>query len=345
MTSDKGTFRESFYALVERADSIVITAHISPDDDAIASVLSLKTILNNKYPEKNIQCIYSGEPINRYANFVGYEAIVFVADMDHALVGTDLLIVCDVGTYARIGIKDTETLSHIKNKVAIDHHASPPDAFDLSCIDSTYSSNSELIYDIFSEDLELTKSLAELFLLGILGDTGNLVHISASQSAVFIKMKRLIEVADIRVDEFLSRFRTIPKKVIPLIQELVHNTVFVDATRWPPFQYAYITRSFFDAHQYSDEEISAAAHIYLSQYLPRVEGYGWGFVVTPRGDASCRMSSRSIPKSVNVRVLHEQLAIGGGHNRAAGGFIAEDDPVHWIQQVQTWMETHEPTLD
>lgn len=140
--------------------------------------------------------------------------------------------------------KFPEKFSSIKNKICIDHHNSPPDELSIALIDSSYSSNSELVYNILEGEKYLDKNLAELFLLGILGDTGNLVHIKSSQSKVFLVVKKLIEIGDIRIDSFLSKFRVIPKKIMPLLQEYVKNTTFLEIEGWPSLQYSFVDRSF-----------------------------------------------------------------------------------------------------
>ncbi len=94
--------------------------------------------------------------------------------------------------------------------------------------------------------------------------------------------------------------------------------------------------------------MSAASHIYMGQYLPRVQGYAWGFVITPRIDGSTRMSGRSLATSVNVRDMHERLGIGGGHDRASGGIFKKEnidvEPKQCIVEVLEWMEHNVPLI-
>lgn len=340
----KEEFRDAFWKLVEAAPRVVITAHFSPDDDSIASVLSTYTILTTHFPDKSIRIIYTGEKVDRHNIFHNFEKIEWVDDIANFAQEIDLLIVLDVNNYSRISKLDTTALSSITHTIAIDHHASPPDTFTLSFVAPEYSSNAELIYTLLDAEKELTKDLAELFLLGILGDTGNLTHISSEQTNVFSIVKKLVEVGNIRIDSFLSRFRTIPKKIMPLLQEFVKNTAFDNVGEWGKVQYSFVSRPFITTHQFSDEDISAASHIYLSQYLPRIEGQPWGFVCSPRSDGGTRVSSRSNAGSVNVRVLHEQLGIGGGHDRAAGGNFPGVDPEICITTILEWMKNNKPMV-
>lgn len=341
---EREIFVKKFFEYIEQKNNIVITAHISPDDDSIGSVLSLFNILNTKYPQKNIEIFYTGDIVARYNSFTDYKHIRWVSDVAEHLETTEALVVLDVSGYARIS-KHPEQCMRVPVRIAIDHHSSPPDEFTLACIDNSFSSNSELLYTLFSEEGDLTKDQAEYYLLGILGDTGNFAFINKQKVSALSVAQRCIIAGDISVDSFLSRFRAIPRRLIPVLQEFVKNTTFETITEWPPVQYSYVDRSFLEVHDFSDEDMSAASHIYLGQYLPRIEGYSWGFVISPRTDGACRMSSRSQGGSVNVRVFHEQMGVGGGHDRAAGAQISEKDSVVAIEKVKEWMRSHTPPLD
>ncbi len=336
-------FRDDFLKLVSEAQHIAITSHLSPDDDSIASVLSMRLLLIQRFPEKNIRIIYSGEAPSRYRVFEDFEKITWVSDVSEHLDKIDLLIMLDASQHARFS-KNPEALKNVPTTVAIDHHASTPDKFSLLLCRSDFSSNAELVYRTFAAEEAISKQLAELFLLGILGDTGNLAYVKPSQAEVLTVVKKLVEIAGVAIDEFRSRYGGMPKRTFALIQVLMKNTSYNTMPDWPDFQYAYIDRAVLEAEGYTDEEMSAASHLYLSSYLPRITGYTWGFVITPRTDGSCRMSSRSQAKSVNVRDFHERLAIGGGHNQASGGYFPESEPSVCVARVLEWMKTNNPVI-
>ncbi len=342
------TFRESFFSLISKSNSIVITAHLSPDDDSIASVLGMYSVLSVRFPEKKIQIIYTGEIVERYNIFFNFDKIQWVKDIGENLDTVDTLILLDVNKYGRASLLP-EKLSGVQTRICIDHHGSAPDEFTLSLIESGYSSNAELIYTALGAEEYLNKEIAEIFLLGILGDTGNLTHIDGHQTEVFSIVKKLVEVGNIRIDSFLSRFRTIPKQIMPLLQEFVKNTTYKEIPGWPPIQYSYVTREFSEKHNFSDEDMSAASHIYMGQYLPRIENQPWGFVFSPRSDGGVRMSSRSMPGSVNVRIFSESLGVGGGHDRASGANFKNDDgtPMQLetcVDKVFEFMKNNKPVL-
>lgn len=336
-------FEDKFFALVDRAEHIVISSHISPDDDSIGSVLSVYDILTEKYRQKNIRIIYTGERVERYNVFENFDVIEWVDDLAYHLDGVDTLIVLDASQYARFS-KFPEKLECVPNRVAIDHHTSQPDEFTVLLHKKEFSSNCELLYRALMKEQPLTKKMAEYFLLGIIGDTGNFAYIKPDQSGVFLLAKELVEKVGVSIDEFRSRYMGIPIRIIPLLQVLVAHTSYRTLPNWPPVHYTYVERTVLLDGGYTDEDMSAASHIYIGQYMPKIVGYGWGFVVTPRTDQTCRMSGRSLPMSVNVRDLHERMGIGGGHDRASGGFFAESDPTVCIAKVFEFMKENKPLL-
>ncbi len=343
-------FRDAFWSYVEHAQHIVITAHYSPDDDSIGSVLSTYLTLSARFPDKKIRVVYTGEPVVRYQTFKTFAVIEWVDDIAEHLEEVDLLLVLDVNRYTRISKHETITTvaQNIPVTIAIDHHGSTPDTFTLGLIDTSMSSNAELLYRVY-DHTTLTKELAELFLLGIVGDTGNFSYVKPTQADVFLVAKKLLEIVDTSIDAFRARYSGIPKEIIPLLQELVAHMSYVTIAGWLPLQYSYLSRTTVVAGEYSDEDISAASHIFMGQYLNRIEGYSWGIVATPRSDGSARISGRSLPGSVNVRKLFEGMSIGGGHDRASGGYLAvTDKPIDGtdaIAHVTDWMKHNEPTID
>jgi bifunctional oligoribonuclease and PAP phosphatase NrnA len=337
-------FKEQFFSLADQAQHIAITSHISPDDDSIGSVLSMYAILSERFPGKDVRIIYTGQKVERYNIFHNFEKIEWVDDVANHLDGIDMLVMLDASKYERFS-KNPERLKAVPVTIAIDHHASEPHVFTLLLFKTEFSANCELVYRTFLEGQDYSKELAELILLGILGDTGGFAHIGPQQTDVFALGGELVKRVGIPVDQFRSRYMGIPINIIPLLQELVKNMEYKTINGWPPAQYTHISRSLYEQGGYTDEDMSAASHIYMSQYLTRIRGYSWGFVITPRSDGGCRMSSRSLPESVNVRDLSERLGIGGGHDRASGGNFKDcPEPVDCIAKVLQFMETNKPQI-
>ncbi len=345
-------FREAFFAAVEKAQQIVITSHISPDDDSIGSVLAARAFLLAKYPQKSIRILYTGAPVERYEVFADFDRIEWVDDVTNHIANADLLWVLDVSSLGRVSkADDLSPLRSIPSIISLDHHKTAADeATTLSLIESSYTSNAELLYRVFETDMMLTKELASYLLCGILGDTGNFSFVPPPQAAsVFALASKLVETVGMRIDQFRSRYGGIPKEVLPLIQQLVANTTYTTIDGWPAVQYSWVDRSAMEGGRYSDEDMSAASHIYIGQYLPRVAGQSWGVVATPRSDGGVRVSGRSLPGSVNVRDLFERMGIGGGHDRASGANFPATatgpmESAAAVERLFVWMRDNQPLI-
>jgi nanoRNase/pAp phosphatase (c-di-AMP/oligoRNAs hydrolase) len=336
-------FTTDFFNLVKEAKNIVITSHESPDEDSISSCLAIYHLLSTNYPDKKTRVIYSGFSDSRYSIFKNYDKIEFVDEITDSIGDADLLIMLDGANYSRFS-KKVEKLQQIPKTICIDHHLSPTDEFTLSLIAPQYPSCSEVIYLSLFANQKIDTSLAEIFLLGILGDTGNFTYLKPQQTNTLLIAKKLLEIGQIEIQEFQSRYSTIPKRVFSLIQIFMKNTTYSTAKDWPDFQYSFLDREIMDENNYTDEEVTEASHLYSMDYIRKITGHTWGFVVTPNSNGDVNISCRSLPKSANVRIFMEKMGIGGGHDRASGGtFVKSNTPLDvtsCVNQTLDWIKSN-----
>ncbi|MFZ2153371.1 MAG: DHH family phosphoesterase [Microgenomates group bacterium] len=345
----KINIKSSFQKLVRKSSNIVITSHYSPDDDAIGSSLATFNWLTTKFPHKNIRIIITGSYVSRYSEFYNYHQIKFVSDLSTELEDIDLLIMLDGSQYSRFTRTPNSIASSQFLKVCFDHHSSPIDKFDLIYLDKTATSTSEIILDTLYKNIKFGKPIAELFLMGIFGDTGTINYLKPNQLNTLDNLKKLLKITQTEIQEFKSTYSSITFPAFTIIQEFMRNTQFMDLHSGHNYQYTFVTPEFINQNDFSDGQISEAAHIYMSQYLRIIENYQWGFIATPKRD-EISVSFRSLPKSVNVRALVEKIDIGGGHDRAAGSSFKADK---WgkklnlqfaIKYLVEWIATHDLEL-
>lgn len=336
-------FTEQFNHLVSKSNSIVITAHYSPDDDSVASVLAMYSFLKEQWPKKKVVILYTGDNPKKLISFKNYDKICFVEDLAEEMKTVDLFVGLDGSQFTRFTkLPELFTTSFKGKSICIDHHSSPIDHFDLSLVDTGAASTTELIYLSFYKDAALSKQLAETFLLGILGDTGTFNYIKPNQLEVFDIVKKLLQISGVEIQEFKSRYNTISQRIFHLIQEIMRNSQFLTVKGWPNVMVTHLSRDFKDSGTYDDSEISEAAHAFMGDYLRVITDYPWGFIVTPRANGDCSVSMRSLPKSVNVRSIAERMKIGGGHDRAGGGTFKSNgmpvNPKECIEKILSWMK-------
>lgn len=344
------SFKSDFHKIIEPASKIAITSHMGPDDDSISSVLSVYFILTEKYPEKQVRIIYSAEERNdRWSYFENFDKIEFVQEVADELTDIDVLIGLDASVYSRFSKSEDKLKSFSGKKISIDHHANASDEFDLLLVDSNSSSNSELLYWIFfANRASIPPRIAEVILLGILGDTGNLRYINSNQVSAFEVVSRLVAEGNIDIAYLESHYSSMPYETFVVMKELMKNAEIHEVEGWPKFFSSYVGSGYIEKYNPTDLAISSARNIFIASYGTRITGVSWGIVATSQNGGNVKVSLRSQKNSVNVRLLVEEMGIGGGHDRASGGQyksengVAEDGKL-CIEKIMTWMNEHPVT--
>ena len=155
---------------IKEYDTIIIHRHMKPDPDALGSQVGLKALLEYHFPEKTIKAVGFDEP-----------TLTWMAEMDLVEDSTyqgALVIVCDTANTARI---DDKRYSQGDFLIKIDHHPNDDVYGDLSWVDTSSSSASEMI-TLFAQTTQLALSdrAAELLFAGIVGDTGRFLYPSTT---------------------------------------------------------------------------------------------------------------------------------------------------------------------
>ena len=155
---------------IKEYDTIIIHRHMKPDPDALGSQVGLKALLKHHFPEKTIKAVGFNEP-----------TLTWMAKMDFvedSVYQGALVIVCDTANTARI---DDKRYSQGDFLIKIDHHPNDDVYGDLSWVDTSSSSASEMI-TLFAETTQLALSdrAAELLFAGIVGDTGRFLYPSTT---------------------------------------------------------------------------------------------------------------------------------------------------------------------
>ncbi|WP_025114475.1 DHH family phosphoesterase [Lysinibacillus fusiformis] len=147
-------------------ETIIIHRHVRPDPDAYGSQQGLKELILANYPKKKVFAV--GEH-DASLTFMAQPDQVADDIYDHALV-----IVTDTANTERV---DDQRYTKGKMIIKIDHHPNDDAYGDLLWVDTTASSCSEMIYELYEEGKEvanwqLSDTAARLLFTGIVGDTG-----------------------------------------------------------------------------------------------------------------------------------------------------------------------------
>jgi len=329
---------------VKEANSIVITSHKSPDDDSVSSCLLVFHYLTKtlKLNQKNVDLVFTGEKNSRWDYFKNYGKVKYVDDLKNYIKNADVIIMLDGSGWHRFS-NDIAISNYKGFTICIDHHPNPEDKHDLHLVSTDYVSCAEIVYKLLLEEEKLDTNLAETVFLGIWGDTGGMKYIKPENTSAFVTIKKLIDEGDINIQLLESKYMKISMRVFQLVSELVKNTKIKKIKDWPNTQYSYLESDMIDLG-YDETEISDAYHLYVDQFMRILKDVDWGFVVTPNANLTSRVSARSLPGSVNVRLIFEKMNIGGGHDRAAGGGMNQSDVIKAIDEIFAWMKSNKPEM-
>ncbi len=323
--------KNQFDRLVKDAKSIFITSHTSPDDDSISSVLAVYYYLTHDLGlTKPIRIVYTGDYKNelRYSYFENFNLVEVTENSQDQTKPIDLVIMVDVNDIARTtDVEKPRKNRDFNNKfIIIDHHTNEIEKEDLSdlYIDVKISSTAELLYKLFWQNSpeKITKELAEILLLGILGDTGQFRYIEPTDQYkdTLITSDNLIKLGNIKINEFISHYDKKKINTLKVYALLVNHLTIEYVDGWLPLVYSYVENE--ELKDFTNEEIGSGVAIFRN-ITAEIAGAEWGFTVKPKPNKSgYSISFRSTAGNVNVREIAEHFG-GGGHISAAGALLPE----------------------
>ncbi|AJD91752.1 oligoribonuclease [Jeotgalibacillus malaysiensis] len=166
--------KEQIIEQIKQYDKIILHRHVRPDPDAYGSQAGLAEVIKASFPEKQVYTTGTEEP-----------TLSFLYKLDE-LKDEDfegaLIIVCDTANTDRI---DDQRYKNGSKLIKIDHHPNEDPYGDLLWVDTSASSASEMIYELYlsgkADGLKMSDAAARLIYGGIVGDTGRFLYPSTTQ--------------------------------------------------------------------------------------------------------------------------------------------------------------------
>lgn len=324
---------------LEKFATVVVTTHRFPDDDAIGSILAmtyyLQAQLAGSVEVKPVIC----SPISqRWSGFKNFSHINSRESFGQLAKSSAAVVALDGNQYHRFSPKPEE-FNQFGYRACIDHHASQPDEWDWSVIQSDQVATATILETLLYQkpDTDLAKALV----LGIIGDTGNLRFVPPEQAQVFDQVKRLIVDAQINLNSFRAEYDYYSKTAIELQPKLLANRNQLELKHLKG-NVTFIPR----LPNLTEVQIRESVNLYNRVFALIEEGVSWSFVIYPF-ETKTKISARSLPGSLNVRKVLELLEWGSGHDRAAGGLV-DKQPEAVAKTLTDWLKVQtnlEPLLD
>ena len=295
---------------IQKHKTFLISTHVNPDPDALASELALALYL--KHAGKKAHIINEGSLPPRYAFLPLSANIKDIKGVKGA--DFEVALILDCGDLDRIG-KVRSLISQEKIVINIDHHLTNDYFGDLNLVNAEASSTAEVLYDLFrTARVKLTNDMAKLLYLGIMTDTGCFRYDSTSAHshiAAADLMRHGFSVSELyrRVYEgvLLKDFRQFAK-------------MFEDFETAFNGKAAVVMLSKNKLEKFSDE-FDLKDKIFT--YLRCIKGVEVIVIFSELGSRETRVNFRSQGNRVNVAVL-AALFGGGGHRKASGCVVDGD---------------------
>lgn len=284
---------------IEASKHILMGGHISPDGDAIGSLIGMVgicrffhipyTIIIEEIPSKYN---YLVQNINIQSNFDGEY---------------DTFIALDCGDVERLGSYQ-EYFNKAKLTINIDHHHTNTGFGKLNYVQKDGSSTSELVFNLIQRaKVPLTEEIAKAIYTGLVFDTGGFMH-PCTKSSTHLAVAKLLELP---IDYSLIYHHIIHARTLKTIRMqgvLAQNMVFLSNGE---IIMSYVTKEQMEQYGASKEDIDGVVN-----YVKNIEGVCVAAFIYPVNDNTYKLSLRSIAP-YDVAAICKEFG-GGGHIRAAG---------------------------
>lgn len=312
---------------LKNARSFMITSHVSPDGDAVGSVLALKYLLEG-LGKTEIYCVLADPVPAIYAHLPGASTIM---SPDAEIPDYELAVIVDVARLNRIG--DVAGLITEDEKVlVIDHHLEEHPEGDFGLVDATYAATGEIMVELFTEaGVDLTPEAAHCAYVAQITDTGGYRYSNTNArshriAALLHEVK--IDHAEICSDVFdmFSRPKILLMKTVLDRMELSCDGRVATS---------YVTQEDIDEVGGKKEDLNG-----LVNYLRNIDGVDVGILFTGVDGETTKASVRS-SHAFNAATFLKEYG-GGGHAAAAGVTLHEAVPAareRLVSRLQTLLES------
>jgi len=338
---------------IENSQKILITSHISPDSDAICSVLLLGRTLKANYPDK--QVFMSLEELANGLDFLtGFDQLEeknLVAALETH--NPDLLFFVDAMNVERCTRKDAPAAKKYLSshpditQIIIDHHEQVGVNKAALYINQGSPATVQDVYEVCFDWLGLKKpkSYGEITMLGIISDSLRFKYQNPRHRETFKLVSDLID-AGASIEQLESRLEHYDTDQMRVFGELATN---IRSSR-KGYSYSFISDEFTERWERKDRppaSFKSACEIFVNQFIRNFENNQWGFIIYPdvvTGAGHYCVSLRSVGGVVDVSAIAAKLG-GGGHKPATGAKIQVGNIEEAIEKVKTAIKSKSLILE
>jgi len=293
---------------IEENDKFIITAHETPDGDALGSEYAMLQALRKLGKTARI---LNADPAPKKFTFIG-SAEEFEVLKKKEQIPDDIeeyvLFVLDVNDINNIGQVATLVLPRVRKYFIIDHHDSETDQLSQNHIEQNASSTCEILFLLFRDmKVELDQSMARALFMGIVYDTGSFIYPKTS-ATTFQIARELVELGVNPNDTYVNVYESNSISSLVLMSKVL-GTLELHYNRQVAIQT--MTQEMIRSANAIYEEADQLINIPLRSGDIRVSVF---LKENLEGVKRCSLRSKG---NIDVAVVAQSFG-GGGHKTAAG---------------------------
>ena len=287
---------------IKNAETIVISAHESPDGDAIGSCMAMKLILEKL--GKNPDVI-----IPEYSRLFNFLPEIDEVKKESNVECYDLAISLDCANLARLVGK--EYFEKAKKTIVIDHHGSNNMYGDLNYVNPASPACCEILAGMLEYyNMDISKDIGTCIMTGIITDTGGFRHPTITAETFDFTaelIRKGVNVSDI----YKKALRTQTKANFLLSKRAIERMEILEDGK--------VTFTYIDLKDEEEVNAEPGDHEGLVELGRDIEDVEVSIFIREKEENTYRISLRS-GNYVNVSDVCLVFG-GGGHQRAAGATI------------------------
>lgn len=291
---------------IEKAETIVILTHESPDGDAIGSSLAVKLMLDKIGKKADVI-------ISEYSRLFNFLPEVNQIKKESIIKNYDLAISVDCATLKRLD--NNEYFRNAKKTIVIDHHGSNEMYGDLNFVNPVSPACCEILVGMFGYyEFDITKDIGKCIMTGIITDTGGFQYRGITPET-FEFTADLIRKGVDTSDIYKRTLRTKTKSNFELTRRVLDRLELLENGR--------VTFTYINYEDEKEVEAEPGDHEGLVEIGREIEGVEVSIFIRQKENEDAYKISLRSSEYVNVSDIC-LLFGGGGHPRAAGALIQGD---------------------
>lgn len=304
--------------VIAAAHHVSLACHVSPDGDALGSMLALHHVLRRAGMTSTASFSEPFVVAPHYRQLPGLELLTSPENFPRE---PSVMVTFDSGSLARLG--DLEPCAKAAGElVVIDHHVSNQRYGSINVIDPDAAASGVLVRRLIDRlGLPMNRDAAVCLYAALVCDTGRFQY--ASTTPAVFELARELSCFDLPIPE-LSRtlFEEHRFAYLQLLAGAIQNAVLVPEKE---FVWTKVSQEDLDRHEVTFDEIEG-----LIDVLRRTREAQVACVLKQGPDSTWRVSLRSLG-AVDVRHIAERQ--GGGGHRFAAGFTSDESAEAVVAQI------------